>query len=343
MRSLFPKSKLLLISVMFLGLTVGEKLYSQDVHFTQFDASPLRLNPANTENFSGFWRFSANFRSQWRILDYPFTSYSAGFERNFIDKGAPMSAGIYLLHDEAGQAELTYDKVLLSYSISVGKESNKWNFGIQPGFVTKKLNSSKLTFPNQYNGNSGLHDPNAPNGENIANNKSYFDLNAGVAFQRVWGKTVLKAGLAGFHLIQPNESLTGNESKTPIRKVFHISYAFPISTNLSLMPKILIHEQIKASEYIGGTYFIAMLPPNSPNIQSVFAGVLGRFGVNGNLDAIMGVVGINYERWDFGISYDINTSSLKTSTQGRGAIELSIIFWNGQVRTNRTTIICERF
>lgn len=318
-------------------------LHAQDVHFTQFDASPLSLNPANTGNFTGFWRFSANFRSQWRILDYPFTSYSAGYERNLEDKGLPLSAGIYALHDEAGQAELAYDKIYLPVAIAVGAEKSKWTFGIQPGIISKSLQADPLTFPSQYNPNTGLHDPTLNSGEEIKAAKTFFDLNVGIAYRKIWNQTVFKIGLAGFHILRPDESLISSSARTPIRKVFHVSLAAPITESISLMPKVLIHEQGKASEFIAGNYFIAMLPPNQPNIQSVFMGVLGRFGVNRNLDAIMGVVGFNYERWDFGISYDINTSSLKSSTQGRGAIELSIIFWNGKVRTNRTTIICERF
>ncbi|TXC77063.1 PorP/SprF family type IX secretion system membrane protein [Luteibaculum oceani] len=317
--------------------------HSQDVHFTQFDASPLSLNPANTGNFNGFWRFSANFRSQWRVLNYPFTSYSTGFERNMEDKGLPLSAGIYLLHDESGEAEINFNKVMTSIAINVGDEENKWSFGIQPALVNKRLNISRLTFPQQFNPSTGVHDPNADNGENLGSAITFFDLNAGIAWRKISGENVLKIGAAGFHLFQPNESLVGGTSKTPIRKVFHASYAFPISKSLTLMPKVLVHEQVKASEYLLGSYFINMLPPNAPNIQSVFLGIMSRFGVNRNLDAVLAVVGINYERWDLGFSYDINTSSLKSSTQGKGAIEFSVIYWNGKVRSTRTSIICERF
>ncbi|MGB0165244.1 MAG: PorP/SprF family type IX secretion system membrane protein [Luteibaculum sp.] len=342
MRPFKAISKLTICFSIF-GMGLWGQLYSQDVHFTQFDASPLSLNPANTGNFNGFWRFSANYRNQWRVLDYPFVSYSAGYERNLEDKNSPFSLGLYILHDESGIAELSYNKFIIPLAVAVGKEDNRISFGIQPSYVNKRLNTSRLTFPNQYDPNTGLHDPSFANGETIKNSIGFFDLHAGIAWQRVFNGKVLKMGVAGFHLTQPNESFTGNEFKTPIRKVAHVSFAFPVKERWVLMPKALVHEQTKASEYLFGNYSIHLLGPNAANVQSVFVGILGRFGINRNLDAMMAVLGVNYERWDFGISYDINTSSLKSSTNGRGAVELSVIFWNGKVRLNRTTIICERF
>jgi len=38
--------------------------YAQDPHFSQFFASPLTINPANTGNFSGSLRAALNSRTQ---------------------------------------------------------------------------------------------------------------------------------------------------------------------------------------------------------------------------------------------------------------------------------------
>ncbi len=338
------RTKIQFLFPLTLVLALNSILYAQDVHFTQFDASPLSLNPGNTGNFNGFWRFSANFRSQWRVLDFPFTSYSAGYERNLVDKGSNLAIGFYALHDEAGQANLSYDKFYASIATSVGDDFNRLSFGIQPGFVSKRINGDQLLFPNQYNSQTGLHDRNISNGEDVNDNTGYFDVNAGISWQRIFpNEHVLKMGIAGFHLTRPNESLVGGEARTPIRKVFHASYALPISERWILMPKVLIHEQVRASEYLVGTYFINLVGQNSAGIQSFFIGSLGRMGINRNVDAFSAILGVNYERWDIGISYDINVSTLQSITQNRGAIEFSVIFWNGKVRLNRTTIICERF
>ncbi|MFN7015385.1 MAG: type IX secretion system membrane protein PorP/SprF, partial [Bacteroidia bacterium] len=41
---------------------------SQDIHFSQFLASPLTLSPGTTGHFNGDYRIAANHRTQWRSV-----------------------------------------------------------------------------------------------------------------------------------------------------------------------------------------------------------------------------------------------------------------------------------
>ena len=43
-------------------------------------------------------------------------------------------------------------------------------------------------------------------------------------------------------------------------------------------------------------------------------------------DAIIATVGLDYKNFRFGASYDINTSTLKEASSGRGGIELSLVY-----------------
>ena len=66
--------------ILIIGFTVCcgmRSVYSQDVHFSQFYANPLYLNPA----FAGSRicpRIITNFREQWPSVTGDFMSYSIG-------------------------------------------------------------------------------------------------------------------------------------------------------------------------------------------------------------------------------------------------------------------------
>jgi hypothetical protein len=48
---------------------------SQDAHLSMYDAAPLFLNPALTGVFEGNWRLHAQYRTQWKSVNYkPYNS-----------------------------------------------------------------------------------------------------------------------------------------------------------------------------------------------------------------------------------------------------------------------------
>ena len=50
--------------------------FAQDIHFSQFNNSPLNLNPAQTGLFNGDWRFVGNLRNQWSSVPVPYRTFS---------------------------------------------------------------------------------------------------------------------------------------------------------------------------------------------------------------------------------------------------------------------------
>src|ERR1035437_9240949 len=59
--------------------------YAQDIHFSQYYASPLTLNPALTGLVNGVFRASLNYRNQWFNIPTqntiaPYQTYQASFD-----------------------------------------------------------------------------------------------------------------------------------------------------------------------------------------------------------------------------------------------------------------------
>src|SRR3954471_19404848 len=55
-------------------------IIAQDIHFSQFNRSPLNLNPANTGLFDGDFRFSGIHRNQWKSVTVPYKTFSGAFD-----------------------------------------------------------------------------------------------------------------------------------------------------------------------------------------------------------------------------------------------------------------------
>src|SRR5271168_5015538 len=74
---------LLHIIYCFIGclLGIGHSL-AQDVHFSQYTASPLMLNPALAGMSNGDYRAYANFRVQWPTISdgYTYRTFAAGYD-----------------------------------------------------------------------------------------------------------------------------------------------------------------------------------------------------------------------------------------------------------------------
>jgi type IX secretion system PorP/SprF family membrane protein len=325
-------------------LLVVKNLSAQDLHFSQYYFSPLSLNPANTGNYHGDYRFFANYRSQWRALDKGYNTYSAGGDMNMYPGNLNVSPGLIFLSDRSAQY-LTVTKILPSIAIHRNLAGFKVHLGVQPGVTIKAIDFYKHSFPNQLNWNTGGFDNTLPNDEPVAGQRhTYFDLNAGLAVSRQMGKLEAEFGAAGFHLNEPNESLLGNSANLlPIRQAYNLKLNLEVTRWLVLQGHTLYGFTTKANDWVSGINLEYILSNNPFFTNSVFAGFMWRDGLNRNSDAGIVTAGLNYQHYTIGFSYDITLSELKTSVNSRGAYEIALIYRAKSTRLTKRIIPCERY
>lgn len=319
-------------------------LFSQDLHFSQFYASPLSLNPAETGNHPGDWRIMNNFRSQWKTVGVPFQTISLGYDRQFYTGNEKISAGAIIINDQSGDEKMLVNKIYLSGAWHKILGSNIFHLGIQGGYVMKSYNSSKMTFPNQFDMAKGEFSNSLPNNEKgLGDQASYADINAGLIWSGSFGIFQPEIGLAAFHITQPKETFIGKDNRLPMRSVAHIGGLIDLSEKLFLKPTILYMSHTSANDMLAGANLGVKLKENGAKIKSVFFGPSFRSGISRNSDAAIVVFGVNFFQMDIGISYDVNISSLKSSTRNRGAFEFSVIYKGVSTRVEKVTAPCERY
>ena len=309
---------------LFILLSVAGISQAQDIHFSQFNQAPLALNPALTGNYACDWRAGLNYRNQWKSVTTPYKTYSAYFDMPIV-KGIAgtdrLAAGLLLFNDVSGDANYSQLSALasLAYHKSLGSGNHTLSGGLQVGILQKSIDWEKLQWASQFDGND--FNSSLPSYENnSANNFTNLDLNFGIVYKGKFNDNfTLELGGAGNHLVPPHESFEGNTDNTlSTRITAHARAIATLNTNWGLIPSVLYMTQAGAQEIVAGTdigYFI-----NNANFPATIF-LSGYYRVQ---DAVIAGVGIDYKNFRFGVTYDINTSSLKDASGGKGGLELSL-------------------
>lgn len=319
-------------------------LHSQDVHFSQYYFSPLTLNPANTGNYKGDYRFFGNYRSQWRELNNAYETYSAGGDFNFYPDNRQLSAGFLVLNDRSG-GNLNVTKIMPSAAMHTRLAGFKIGLGLQPSLVLKRLNFNAHTFQNQLNWSTGAFDNKLPNNENTGTQSfAYFDLNAGCIVSRRFKKLEPEIGYSFFHINQPGESFLNNDrNKLPIRQATNLSLSIFAGSNCIIKLHSLYGFTTRVNDWVNGFNVEYILANKQFYTNSVFVGAMWRSGYQRNQDAGIVTAGINYRNYTLGFSYDITFSQLKTAVNSRGAYELAFIYKGKSTRLTQKILPCERY
>lgn len=316
--------RLRLFLLVFIGI---QFTYGQDIHFSMFYASPLNLNPALTGVYDGTYRVAGIYRNQWRSISTAFNTYSGSFDIKLLQtklKNDVFAVGGMFTGDKSGDGKLTMNSGMVSAAFHKGLDKNHRHFlglGIQLGYTQKSLKYQQLAFPSQFS--NGDFDLSIANGENISKpNIGYFDMQAGILHQSTIKDIVgITTGFTVYHLTAPSESFYGTKStKLAMRYTVQHGYRINAAKNFFITPNFIFQYQNKAQEINFGTAFeYHMNAGKSPLVASLG----GWYRVK---DAAIITAGIEYYRVKALFAYDINASTLKPATNGRGGFEIALIY-----------------
>jgi hypothetical protein len=190
---------------------------------------------------------------------------------------------------------------------------------VQPGISSVGFQTNKLTFDSQWDGDA--YNPALSTGENFPLMKrTYFDVGTGMALQyRIIQRSAVTLAFNLAHLNTPKISYFKNEDiKLDPKFNTYLSFTYPIAPQIDLSAEYLFEKQGTYKENIFGLKAGFIFPTEVK--QSVNAGFYLRAK-----DAIVTRIGYDFRNWQFGMSYDVNTSAFKAATNRKGAIEFGLI------------------
>ena len=317
------------ISLLFLANIA----FAQDLHFTQFFAAPLQVNPAQAGFFNADYRVGGNFKQQWpwardnRLSNYRTLSLYGdiammkhrGLGRDW------MGGGIAFFNDNAGDGNLSINKIGLSLAYHKVLDRNQrfvLSFGAGANFINKKIDYTALYFDAQWSDDA--FDTGLPNQEaNSSESIMYADLTAGLMFSAKIHKDLrTHIGLGMMHLNKPKESFYGTDNRLGIRPTVHAGVNWRINDLIHIEPGVFYSFQKRAQE--GVLSLLAGYHPQKRgflNESVIYLGAAYR-----TKDALVPMLGFEYKRWKTILNYDVNLSRLKEASNGVGGIEISVVY-----------------
>ncbi len=314
------------IIFLILLTTINKQIAAQDLHFSQYYNSPMLVNPANTGFIpDGDFRIGANYRKQWANLGNPYKTFSAFADGQLFGdrmENGWIGIGGALLNDVAGTGNLTTTRAFgsVAYHQAVGLGS-LISAGFNIGWVSKRIDFSKLTFDNQWNGK--FFDITAPSNEPfITNQVNYFNLQAGISYAYYPNENAyMNVGISVSNINRPRESFfspTLADTRIATRTTLFLNGSFRAADAWILNPNLYISKMTTAWEVVLGVNAQRKLTDNG-STQVIFGGYYRAS------DAFIPVLGFEQSGIKLTFSYDATISNLKNYNQSRGAYEFSII------------------
>ncbi|MCF8370796.1 MAG: PorP/SprF family type IX secretion system membrane protein [Bacteroidales bacterium] len=301
---------------------------SQDIHFSQFYAAPITINPALAGYFSNDFRFGFNYKSQWISFTTPYETQLVSFDFKLKpNKRSPNWFGIggTMFMDEAGTGTLRNSQTSLNiayHKLLDKRKKIRISVGMNGSFGQKSINYNMLTFGNQWNGEQFY--PFISSGENnTVNSFSFFDVATGMIISaKLKHISNLYVGFSLYHLARPNDSFYSESNRKAIKTTINSGANIKIRSNIFLEPAAYLTRQKNAHEMVIGTNFLFYAR------NTAFL-VGGWFRSTGDF---IPLVGFDFFNLRVMTSYDVNISKLYPATNGKGGVEVSLVYQSLSLR-----------
>lgn len=313
-------------------------LTAQDIHFSQFGNSPLNLSPGLAGVFGGDMRFVGNYRSQYRSIPVPYTTFSGSVENKvYWTKGRYdrfLTGSLMLNYDRQGSLHLTSIQVGIPISVTLPVAKNKFlTLGVTPAFGQRAFDTNRLTFDAQWV--DCVFDPNAVTREDQlfqSTSLKYFDLSAGLNLRMQSGAKRSRIDVGGglHHINRPNHDFWSSNLTDPGNvKLYNklTLYAMglvQLSANFDLVGQGLYQQQGGYREIVYGGGLRLHLNQKPYRELALQIGVDYRQRYQ---DALIPHVELLWRTWTLGFTYDMNVwSEVNTLTNRRAGPEVALIY-----------------
>ena len=183
------------------------------------------------------------------------------------------------------------------------------------------MDFSQLTFSEQFG--SGGFNTALPTGESsLTSLKPYMSVASGFIYRYRADETDIDFGVSGYHYNKPKQSFLSDSlgNTLPTRFVSHFNMENYLSENFSLSTNAVFQTQASQSYFAAGT--ILNFGAMDQNVGKIFS--VGLFYRSD--DAVYPYLGLIVDRWQYGLTYDVAVSKLKTSSYTPRTFELSVIY-----------------
>jgi type IX secretion system PorP/SprF family membrane protein len=310
-------------------LVLAKVLAAQDINFSQFHMMPALRNPALAGIFKGDVRATGIFRSQWQPAFGQFQTTGVGIEtKSAVNEYSDdfYSLGLTLTNDAAGDARLGKTQILPSFTFHklLLPEKNLYlSAGFMGGVAQQRFDASKLRLDDQFvNGSYSQLNPTRQTFNNT--NVTYLDAAAGLAVGgEIQEKYNYYIGVSYAHFNRPKVAFTPSND-------VRLNSRIGINGGLSASVSDFDYFYFYADYFIQGGARLAqggllythhLLQEVEDPTYAISVGLFHRLQ-----DAVIPMARLDYAKWSFGFTYDVNISKLSAATKLQGGMEATISY-----------------
>lgn len=296
------------------------QLTAQDIHFSQFTASPLFVNPAFCGFFNDQIRVGLNYRNQGATISIPYKTYGANVDAvihpAFLNHDS-FGIGCVLYNDNAGDGSLQKTSVMAVAAYHKGLNqfnTLKGSLGFAVGLVNRSVNFSKLIFGSQWDGVQ--FDTSLSSNEHYTTGSFYYlDLNVGILVSwEINSSSIVSGGVSLNHVNKPDETFYSMSNRLGWKWIGHMSGSFRIDEQLLLEPGFIMNDMNKLTELMLG----ANLHFGKGEVR-ICSGLWYRVSRD-----IIPMAGLDYRHFSLLFSDDIAVSEMNKASGLQGGFEVSI-------------------
>lgn len=330
------------ILIAFLFLLPSIEIFGQDPIFSQYYANPLYLNPALAGSTLSN-RAIVNYRNQWPSLAANFVTYNVSYEHYVPQFNSTFGLLVNTDRTAGGAFNTSSASLIYTYNLQASRD---WfvNLSVQGGFSTRNLRWADLVFEDAIHPVYGINYYTTQETPPLKSSIYFADF----SFGAVAGyKDILYGGIAIHHLAEPSDGFYNKDDNKVYRKYTgHLGANINLSGKQSswssakssvLSPAILYQQQLDFKVLSLGLYY---------SYDPILFGAWYRCNIS-NTDAVVVMLGLKFNNFQVGYSYDITLSKLANVTGGAHEVSLSYTFnsGNGQKSSERQrqAIPCPHF
>lgn len=329
-------------AVLFVLALLSVYANGQDIHFSEFYASPINLNPALTGQFEGTVRAGIGYRDQYRAVAAPYQTLSVFADirdADILGRKHALGYGLLLNGDVAGDAGMGTYQVGVPFALHFGlSPKDILSLGAVPSLNMLSVRSEDLRYGDQFNGFQYREESVSAESANLQN-PLYFSLAAGINYtRRITQRASASGGISVNNINTPQQTFYQNgDADLPMRINLHGLYRFAIADAIDAVPLVKYSMQSSHRQFLVGGQIYHYLPQLT--IRAINYGVSFRAL---DYDAVIAHVGFVYYLFYVGINYDVNVSKLSVVSNNRGAFEIHgiLYFDKSKLKKKRRSVSC---
>jgi type IX secretion system PorP/SprF family membrane protein len=317
-----------LLQLFYFIIILSDFSYSQDPHFTQFNAAPITINPNYVGVFDGKVRVTSNHRQQWSNALDPFVTSTLGVDLRINTSASddnlqnPLNIGVFVMSDRSMKSAFKSDNIsgAISYHVTLDNDGYiSIGAALFASYSNRRIDFSSLSFDAQFASNG--FNLQLPSGEtSLISLKPFSTIGTGILYlyNNPDVGSFFDIGLSAYNLNQPKQTfLSDTNSRLPRRLSGHISYQKYFDEMSYISTKAIFQQQGNTSYILGGVTYGRSF--GEDNKFLVGMGLWYRTG-----SAFSPQLIVEMKKFQLGYSYDIELGSMKNAPKPAKSMEFSL-------------------